>query len=119
MRVALVGSRTISVNPHVAARIIEGICPDVTEIVSGGCPKGADAQARTVAALLRAKYTEFPADWDTHGKIAGFLRNSTIVDNSDLIVAYHDGISRGTQDTINKARKQKKFVVVIMPGEQQ
>lgn len=55
----------------------------------------------------------YPADWDKHGKAAGFLRNSTMVDVCDIVVAVWDGTSKGTQDTIRKARLAKKPTVIL------
>jgi hypothetical protein len=56
---------------------------------------------------------EFPADWDTHGKAAGFMRNQLIVDNCDKVTAFWDGKSKGTLDTITRAVKAGKTVVIF------
>jgi hypothetical protein len=85
--------------------------------VSGGCNEGADAQAHLVAALIGAELVEYKADWDTHGRAAGPIRNTDIVNDSDMVVAYWDGKSTGTNDTVTKARKAKKWVIVLTPGE--
>ena len=52
-------------------------------------------------------------DWDKHGKAAGFLRNTDIVAASDAILAFHDGVSRGTMDTVKKAKAAGKRASVI------
>jgi hypothetical protein len=52
-------------------------------------------------------------DWDKHGKAAGFIRNQEIVDNCDFVVAFWDGASRGTKDTIDRARKAKISTLII------
>ena len=119
MRVALVGSRTIPVNPHACAHIIKSLWPGVTHIVSGGCNQGADAQAHLVAALIGVEYVEFPAQWKrpdgSVNRAAGFERNTTIVENCDEVLCYWDGISRGADDTVRKARKAGKGTFVITP----
>lgn len=84
----------------------------ITSIVSGGA-KGADTMAAKYAKVKGIHLIEFYPDYDTHGKSAPFIRNSHIVDNSDVIVAFWDGVSRGTLDTINKARKQNKQVSIF------
>ena len=58
-------------------------------LVSGHCPKGADAMAErlwagwldmTVAGAIRKGYIEIhPADWKKHGKAAGPIRNGEMV----------------------------------------
>jgi hypothetical protein len=45
--------------------------------------------------------------------MAGYIRNGYIVNNSDVIVAFWNGKSNGTADTITKARKAGKPVGII------
>lgn len=47
---------------------------------------------------------------------AGLRRNQEIVDNSDLIVAFWDGKSPGTKDTIGKAQQALKSIYVLWPA---
>ena len=78
-----------------------------TTIISGGA-KGADFLAKRWAMIARPegiKYLEFPADWDKYGKSAGFIRNQQIIDACDILLAFWDGKSHGTQNTIAKAKK--------------
>lgn len=84
----------------------------VSCIVSGGA-KGADSLAERYANEYNIKTLIFKADWDKYGKTAGFIRNSDIVNNSDLIIAFWDGNSKGTLDSINKALKTKTNIVVL------
>lgn len=81
-------------------------------IVSGGA-KGADSLAKKYASEEELEYIEFPAEWNKYGKSAGFIRNQTIVDNCDMVLAFWDGESRGTADTIAKAKKTKKPTFII------
>jgi hypothetical protein len=76
-------------------------------VVHGDCPTGADAYARIWCRMNPAGVTEIrcPADWSQHGKAAGPLRNAQMVaDGADLCLAFRIGISRGTSDTIDRAR---------------
>lgn len=53
----------------------------------------------------------FPADWKKYGKRAGFMRNTDIADNSDIILSLWDGESRGTLDTMKKMKLSGKSVI--------
>lgn len=113
MKVAIVGSRTYPTADHIF-EFIDNLPTDV-EIVSGGAG-GPDSWAVWHAKKRGMPTRVFPADWHTHGKRAGFLRNQTIVDRADVVVAFWDGESRGTADTIAKARAAGKHCEVITPS---
>lgn len=113
MRVAVVGSRNFP-RPDLVREFIQKLAardPQVI-IVSGGA-KGVDSWAAVAAQEAGLGVVVYPADWATHGKTAGFLRNTTIVENSDRCVAFWDGRSHGTQDTVSKFKKAGKPVQVV------
>ena len=83
-------------------------------IVSGGA-KGADQLAAKYAIEKNFELVEHKPDWDSYGKSAGFKRNTVIVNYSDVIIAFWDGESRGTKDTISKG-KEKGIPVYIFWG---
>lgn len=68
-----------------------------------------------MAAAHGLPYKEFPADWEAHGKRAGFIRNQQIVNYADRVVAFWDGESKGTKSTIDMALKAKKRLDVVFP----
>lgn len=72
-----------------------------------GNAKGADRLARGVGnGLGRFDVQAFPADWKRYGGRAGYLRNIEMLDQQpDLVIAFSTG-SRGTQLTIDEARKR-------------
>lgn len=76
------------------------------EIVSGTA-NGADALGEKYGDEKGYIVTGFPADWDTHGKSAGYIRNSEMADYADALIAFWDGRSRGTKHMIDLARKKK------------
>lgn len=82
-------------------------------IVSGGA-RGVDAVAEQAARTLCLPVLIFTADW-SQGKGAGFTRNAEIIEHADIVVAFWDGHSRGTLDTISKARKAGKHTSVFGP----
>ncbi len=84
----------------------------ITTIVSGGA-SGTDALAVRYANEHKIDVIVYPADWKEHGKRAGPMRNTLIVDRSEYIVAFLSKKSRGTLDTINKAKAKGIPVTVL------
>ena len=82
------------------------------EIVSGAA-KGVDSMAIMYARQYGYKIKEFPADWDTHGKSAGYIRNKQMADYADALIAFWDGVSRGTANMIEVMHKLGKPARVI------
>ncbi|MHA1302510.1 MAG: DUF2493 domain-containing protein [Candidatus Heimdallarchaeaceae archaeon] len=80
---------------------------EVSVIISGGA-KGADSLGERYAENWNIQIKQFLPEWNKYGKAAGFIRNQQIVDACDMVLAFWDGESKGTKDTIDKARKAKK-----------
>lgn len=79
------------------------------EIVSGGA-SGTDTMAERYARELGYSLQIFPADWSRYGKRAGYVRNremhSYISTHADCgVIAFWDGVSRGTAQSIALARE--------------
>lgn len=83
--------------------------PKDTIIVHGDC-RGADKLAAWVARGLGMEVRAYPADWKKYGRAAGPIRNKQMLDQEspDLIIAFHDDVSRprGTADMIRRAKKR-------------
>ena len=84
----------------------------ITLIVSGGA-KGADKLSERWASENNIETLIFIPDWNKFGKRAGFLRNDDIIKNSDAVIAFWDGVSRGTESSINLAKKYEKSCLVV------
>lgn len=110
MRIGVVGSRTFE--PEAKVRQFIKTLPREWEIVSGGA-NGPDIWAETEARELNMPTNIHYAQWNLYGKRAGMIRNGLIVDDSDIIIAFYDGSSKGTRDTIKKAVMVKKPVITI------
>ena len=120
MKLAIVGSRTFNTYKHYALlsntihyhfRYYSYIANNL-RLVSGGA-RGADTLAERFAKERDLGIIVYKPDWDKHGRIAGFIRNQQIVDTCDMVLAFWDGKSKGTQDTINKAKKAKKPTFIV------
>ena len=109
MKLAIVGSRTFDdydlLSKYVSILTEKLPRPHIV-IISGGA-KGADSLAEQFAREHRYDSQIYPAAWNKYGKSAGFIRNQQIIDNCDFLLAFWDGCSRGTQDSIEKAKKAK------------
>jgi len=110
MRVAIVGSREYP-NPKVVEAYVWNM-PRENVIVSGGA-RGVDSIAVAKAKSLGMDTVVYEPDWEGRGRGAGLERNTTIVENCDRVIAFWDGKSRGTMDTVRKARATGKPVTVV------
>lgn len=80
-------------------------------IVSGGC-SGADQLAAIWAQEKGKVLVVVPAKWDIHGKAAGPMRNTAMLDmGPDLVVAFRGG--KGTADTVKEAKKRGLNVLEV------
>jgi predicted Rossmann fold nucleotide-binding protein DprA/Smf involved in DNA uptake len=83
-------------------------------IISGGCPTGADRFAEDMARRMGMVIIIVHADWDKHKKSAGPIRNSVIAAECDVLIALPaEDRTGGTEDTIKKALKLGKEVVLV------
>lgn len=99
MKVAVIGSRGLSMSD-----LGRYLPENTTEIVSGGA-KGVDTSAREYAKKNGIKLTEFLPEYTKYGRSAPLKRNITIIEYSDIVLAFWDGKSRGTKFVIDNCRK--------------
>ena len=99
MKVAVIGSRGLNVSD-----LGRYLPENTTEIVSGGA-KGVDTSAREYALSHGIKLTEFLPEYTKYGRSAPLKRNITIIEYSDIVLAFWDGKSRGTKFVIDNCRK--------------
>ena len=89
----------------------KGLPLEVT-IIHGGAT-GADTLAGVAAEWFNWKCEVYPADWKTHGKKAGILRNIQMLEESkpDLVIAFPGG--RGTAHMVKIAREAGVEVIEV------
>jgi hypothetical protein len=110
---AAIGSRSFA-DYTLLCEILDSYMP-VSLLISGGA-KGADYLAHRWAASREVPVAIYRADWHNNGKQAGLLRNAVIVEKADQVVAFWDGLSRGTADTISRAKKTGKPLQIVPFG---
>lgn len=132
MRIAIIGSRTFN-NYTKLCQEMRDILLELQvnigdiEIISGGA-KGADSLGAKYAKDNNIKLTEYKPEWkdlshpdarikeNAYGKYdanAGHRRNTKIINDSDVVVAFHNG-SPGTADSLRKAKKCGKIIFEVL-----
>ena len=86
--------------------------PEGVTIISGAA-RGADTHASDWAVTNWCELEEYPADWKTYGKKAGYLRNQQMLDEGkpNLVVAFPGG--KGTKMMVDIAKKAGVEVLEI------
>lgn len=96
------------------------------EIVSG-LARGADMLGKTLAEASNVAVKEFPANWGDmtepcvrktnrygdYNALAGHKRNHAMGDYADMLIAFWDGKSKGTNEMIQYMTKLDKPVIII------
>ncbi len=105
-RVIFCGSREFS-DPEPVRRALSNL-PAGTVVVSGGA-RGADRLAAREARKAGLEVEVYPAQWERHGKRAGFLRNEAMLDLEGVraVVAFRAaGRSTGTYHMLEVSRRK-------------
>jgi hypothetical protein len=81
------------------------------DAVLTGCADGVDLTGELWADVERIPVEHHPADWKTHGKAAGPIRNQAMVEAAThlLVIRYPD--SRGSADVLRRAKRAGLVVV--------
>lgn len=117
MKVIIAGSRKFN-NYNVLKQHCDKILQNINDVeIVSGTAKGADSLGERYAIENNLQLTKFPADWDKHGKSAGYIRNEEMAKYSDGLIAFWDNKSKGTKHMIDLAEKYKLKVRVIIHKE--
>ena len=132
IKIAIIGSREYENKRKIRDMIfkLKQTFGDKLEIISGGCPSGADKYAKKYSIELGVNYREFnPAHTSKnlysvmpesyYGKPYHvsqlFHRNELIAKYCDKMIAFIDssGESKGSYHAVSMAQKHKKPVVIV------
>lgn len=120
MRVLVCGSRYFNDYPRLCLEMDnisekEDFDNNQPITIISGAARGADTLGERYAEECGWELARYPADWETHGKRAGPIRNSQMLREGkpDLVVAFRAPDSRGTQNMIDQSRKAGVETVVI------
>ena len=81
--------------------------------VISGHARGADMVGEQFAKEFNLNLEIFPADWETNGKSAGYIRNAEMLKHADAVICFWDGKSKGTKHMIDITKKANKPLKVI------
>lgn len=87
---------------------------EITVVLSGRCPNSPDMDGEDWANANQIPIEPYAADWDKHGKGAGHIRNSEMAKNADMLVAFWDGVSKGTLNMIAAALKKPHAWIYVI-----
>lgn len=125
MRVLVCGSRTWGENSgekRTLELVLKGFRMSIETLIHGAA-RGADTLAAEWAESENRLYggtidvESFPADWETHKKAAGPIRNRKMLQEGkpDLVVAFCNDLnnSSGTADMVKISRKAGLYVINV------
>lgn len=102
-RILITGSRTWEDRAAIRSALAQVWHPDAV-LVSGACPRGADALCEECWTHWGGRVERHPADWDRYGRAAGFRRNAEMVEaGADICLAFIRAGSRGASHTAELA----------------
>lgn len=108
MRILVTGSRTWDDSEAIDTAIQNAIGNKwgPHTVVHGACPTGADEMADGWARYRGLEVERHPADWNQHGKRAGFIRNAEMVAlGADVCLAFIKDNSKGASMTARLAEE--------------
>lgn len=116
-KVAVIGSRSFNDREKLYS-VLNKNKDKIKLVVSGGA-RGADTLATQWASDYGVPYLVFPALWRNPETLAfdrgaGMRRNRLIIEYSDVVIAFYDGSSRGTANSIEIAQQLKKPIKIIL-----
>lgn len=113
MRVAIVGSRGFNDYKKLKSVLDKFHKDNLIDLVVSGGARGADYFGERWAINNKIPIRIFKPEWDKYGKSAGYRRNVDIVTESDFVIAFWDGKSKGTAHSIDIAKQQNKECLII------
>lgn len=106
MKVAIIGSRSLldlNIKNHIPKK--------ATLIITGGA-RGIDQLAENYADEKQIPKLVIKPEYKKYGRAAPLIRNKKIIENSNIVVIFWDGKSKGTQYAIKYAFSLGKQIVI-------
>lgn len=118
MKCIICGSRDINDYELLKSAIKESGF-NITEVISG-CAFGADRLGERWARENDVKLSQYPAEWELYGKLAGRIRNMKMLTlilppENGCVIALWDGESKGTAHMVEITKKANVKLFVKSP----
>jgi len=84
----------------------------IDRVIVGGA-RGVDQMGERWAKEMEIPCEVYHAQWDTHGKSAGYKRNVAMAERAEALVAFWDGKSKGTEHMIDIALREGLYIKVF------
>ena len=117
MKVIIAGTRDF--NDYASLkRICDYLLSEIAidAILCGEC-RGVDLMGKRYAEERGIPVESYPADWKRYGRAAGPKRNAQMASAADCLIAFWDGVSKGTANMI-KLMGDKPVRIVRIDHEQ-
>lgn len=111
----IAGSRSLT-DPTLVKQAVSASGFEITTVLSG-CAPGIDRLGAAWAEAHGIPVEPHPADWKTHGKAAGFIRNEEMAACADALILVWDGKSRGSANMLHHAERLGLKIHVHRPPE--
>lgn len=113
MRTIIAGSRGLTKYEYVDRAVSESGF-EISQVISGHA-EGIDKLGEAWARKNNKQLIVMPANWNKHGRSAGYKRNIEMAECADALIAIHDSKSKGTQHMIDIARDKglKVYILII------
>ncbi len=114
MKLIIAGSRNLYMSiKNITACLDLHEIGSVQEVICGGA-SGPDRAGKAWALVYDVTVNEFPAEWDTHGKAAGPIRNRQMAEYGEALLLIWDGESRGSANMKKEMLKLNKPVYEVI-----
>ena len=115
MKAIIVGSRSLDTEKHkwYITNYLDRFSSKIDLVICGGA-KGPDLFGAEWAKSRNISIQYFYPDWDKHGKGAGMIRNLQMIAAGDTLIAFWDGVSKGTKHSIDSALKEGLKTVLVV-----
>lgn len=106
------GSRNFQ-DYNLVSETISNLNIDFDLVISGGA-KGADTLAKKYCTDNNIQIKEFLPEWEKYGRGAGIKRNKDMLMESNFVLIFWDGQSKGTKFNIDYCKKNNKNYKVVL-----
>ena len=114
-RVIIAGDRDFS-DYNLLSRTMDELLSEINDDITIVCgmARGADSLGEKYAITKGHTIDYHQAEWGKFGRSAGYRRNVEMAECADALVAFWDGLSKGTKHMIDTAHKHGLKVCVVL-----